>query len=304
MFCTKCGQKLANEAAYCSACGAIVEKSVAADQGSRKQVYVGEIRKCPNCGEALSAFEVKCHACGFELQNIAGSKAVVELAEAIAALEANRPPQLQTKKNMYEFADISATPTDRSIANIIQSFVIPNTKEDILEFMILASTNIDTEVLDDGQSTDNVSRKLVANAWIAKFEQSYQKAKLAFGDSPEFNNIKIIYDKKQKEIRKGKTKTLRQLAFIMLPFILLCIFLMLFLWFSTNSSKDSPPKNTSTYSQEDSTDSAEERKKYIDEFKKNSKEFREDMDEMNDEIAEIYKSVFDGYKSIFSGIFD
>ena len=98
MFCTKCGQKLANEAAYCSACGAIVEKSVAADQGSRKQVYVGEIRKCPNCGEALSAFEVKCHACGFELQNIAGSKAVVELAEAIAALEANRPPQLQTKK--------------------------------------------------------------------------------------------------------------------------------------------------------------------------------------------------------------
>lgn len=170
--------------------------------------------------------------------------------------------------------------------------------------MILASTNIDTEVLDNGGSTDNISRKLVTNAWIAKFEQSYQKAKLAFGDSPEFDDIKVIYDKKQKEIRKGKTKKLRQLALIMLPLILLYIFLMLFLQFSINSSKDSPPKNTSTYSQEDSTDSTEERKKSIEEFKKNSKEFREDMDEINSEMAEIYKSVFDGYKSIFSGIFD
>lgn len=306
MFCTKCGQKLADEAVYCSACGAIVEKSVAADQGSRKQVYAGEMKKCPNCGEVLSAFEVTCHSCGFEIRNATVSTAVQRLEREIAKIEASRVDYEKAKNSVWRVfrKEDEVNPIDKSIANTIHSFVIPNTKEDILEFMILASSNIDTDVLDDRSSSESRSRKLITNAWIAKFEQSYQKAKLAFGDSPEFNDIKEIYDKRQKEIRKGKTKTLRQFALIMLPLILLYIFLMLFLQFGINSSKDSPSKNTSTYSQEDSTDSAEERKKYIDEFKKNSKEFREDMDEMNEEMAEIYKSVFDGYKSIFSGIFN
>ena len=110
MFCTKCGQKLADEAAYCSACGAIVEKSVAADQGSRKQVYVGEIKKCPNCGEALSAFEIKCHSCGYELRNIKASSAIQEFYEIFCKNPQNLVKQRITPHflttdhpNYYEF---------------------------------------------------------------------------------------------------------------------------------------------------------------------------------------------------------
>lgn len=35
----------------------------------RKQVYVGEIKKCPSCGEVLKSFSAICPACGHELNN-------------------------------------------------------------------------------------------------------------------------------------------------------------------------------------------------------------------------------------------
>ncbi len=63
--------------------------------------------------------------------------------------------------------------------------------------MILASSNIDTDVLDDRSSSESRSRKLITNAWIAKFEQSYQKAKLTFGNSPDFDDINAIYEKRK-----------------------------------------------------------------------------------------------------------
>ncbi len=59
--------------------------------------------------------------------------------------------------------------------------------------MILASTNI----VGDGQ-------KEIAAAWIAKFEQSYQKAKLTFGSDSDFSKFQNIYDKTSKQISRTK----------------------------------------------------------------------------------------------------
>lgn len=288
-FCVNCGQQFPDGAKFCPECGAPATGAQSQSQGQRVQSFAGEIRKCPNCGEVLSAFEIKCHSCGYELQNVKGSKAVTELAEAIAKLEATRPPQ--TKKRFGAPSNMSVSPTDRSIANIIQSFAIPNTREDILEFMILASTNIDTDALDSKDSSYSASQKLVTNAWIAKFEQSYQKAKIAFGNSPEFNDIQVIYDKRQKEIRKGRTKTLRQVLPIVLVYVVLMLFLLLMINRPT-STKGSSAQETSTSYQEDS-------KEDIEELKKSTEEFKENMEEVSD----AYKNIWDGYKSVFSGIF-
>lgn len=93
--------------------------------------------------------------------------------------------------------------------NIIRSFPIPNTKEDIFEFMILASSNIDEH-----------PNKNVFNAWIAKFEQCYQKAKLSFKQENDFVKIQAIYEKTQKEIKKIRRKgPLRKTLIIVLPIV-------------------------------------------------------------------------------------
>lgn len=54
---------------------------------------------------------------------------------------------------------------------MIKTFPIPNSKEDIIEFMILASSNIGyTE-------QKNKMDEAYEDAWVTKFMQGYQKAK-------------------------------------------------------------------------------------------------------------------------------
>ena len=75
---------------------------------------------------------------------------------------------------------------------LIRTFYIPNTKEDIHEFFILAMSNIKV----GGSNT---------NAWMVKLEQAYQKAELSFSGTPEFERLKDLYDKAQSMNRANKT---------------------------------------------------------------------------------------------------
>lgn len=169
-FCSNCGKELAVGAKFCFECGTPVAK---ADETVRKTVFSGEIHKCPSCGEVLDAFVVVCPTCGYELRGASTSNSVREFA-----------------------AKIDGAQTDMQRVNIIRNYPVPNTKEDIFEFMILASTNITGE-----------QQKKVFDAWLVKFEQSYQKAQLVIKDSSDMARIKAIYDKTHKQI--GREKLLR-----------------------------------------------------------------------------------------------
>lgn len=65
--------------------------------------------------------------------------------------------------------------------DLIRNFYIPNTKEDICEFFILAVSNI--KARDDCE-----------DAWRAKLEQAYQKARLSFGNDSSFSEINKLYE--------------------------------------------------------------------------------------------------------------
>lgn len=137
-------------------------------------MFEGNIRKCPNCGEVLNSFTSNCPSCGHEIRGASNSAAVQEFAVKLASAESRQ----------------------EKIA-IIRNFPIPNTKEDILEFMILASTNIG----------DNLEKDISA-AWQSKTEQAYQKAQIIFQDEKEFSRIQNIYSQvcvkltKQNKIEK------------------------------------------------------------------------------------------------------
>lgn len=82
--------------------------------------------------------------------------------------------------------------------NLIVNFPVPNTKEDLLEFMILISSNIDSKKeLDD----------LETKAWISKLEQVYEKANLVMGDTPHFSEINDIYTHKKRQLKIRKFKS-------------------------------------------------------------------------------------------------
>jgi len=160
-FCINCGHALAEGARFCSGCGvAIGEAHTESEQ--RKSVYDGELHKCPNCAEMLNSFMSSCPSCGYELRG-SNSK--------------NRVDELANKLELAESAEQKIS--------IIRNFYIPNTKEDIYEFVILATSNMNSYNYD-------------YEAWDAKLQQAYQKATLSFGNTQEFHYIHQLYTQAQK----------------------------------------------------------------------------------------------------------
>ena len=168
-FCINCGEKIVDDAKFCHSCGA-VQTSANTSSTQRKFVYEGTIHKCPNCGEIMSSFIANCPVCGYELRDSLANNSVQQL-----------------------YQEINNTLSVDQKTSIIRNFPIPNDKENILEFMILASSNISGE-------TD----KNLFEAWIAKFEQAYQKAKLSLSNDSAFSQIEEIYENTEKSITRGK----------------------------------------------------------------------------------------------------
>ena len=85
-----------------------------------------------------------------------------------------------------------------------------------MEFIILASSNIDMKVygVDSQQyQTLNPAQREISDAWLAKYEQAYQKARLMFGGTQDFLNIQGVYEQKMREIKRRKRQ---------LPLLLVC----------------------------------------------------------------------------------
>ena len=181
------------------------------DYTQRQQEYSGKLIKCPNCGEVLSSFTVNCPVCGYELRGLDSTYSIKSLQSKIEQLEAQRTNQKGPSLIKQMFGYNKLEKVDSQIVSLIKNYTIPNTKEDILEFLILASSNIDFKVygLEKQQyQMNNPAQLEISDAWIAKFEQAYQKAKILFGESEEFKNIDDLYKKTMKKLKFAKSKGL------------------------------------------------------------------------------------------------
>lgn len=230
-YCINCGQELADGAKFCANCG----KAVTGDNttSQRKTVYEGNLHKCPNCGEVLNSFVTNCPACGHEIRDTQGVSSVRQLAMKLEQLEAKRPQKKGTNIFAQTFGGgVQLQSIDEQKIDLIRNFSIPNTKEDVLEFIVLAAANIDLKVygLDSGryQILDPARREL-SDAWLSKLEQADQKAEIMFGQTQEYISMRNVYEKKMKAIKRAKYQIAWLLVgvlggiFLMFGFVLLIL---------------------------------------------------------------------------------
>lgn len=226
-YCSECGHKLDSEAKFCSGCGKPVNGG---DDGSqRKHVFEGSIHKCPNCGEAIDSFVSKCPSCGHEFRDSKSSSALNEFTKKLEEIESTR----KQSSKLGDFANalgVGSNKTNDQKENLVRNFAVPNNKEDIFEFMILAASNIDSSLFciygNTGMMAGERNSQLkVTKAWVAKFEQAYQKARLTFGSDQDFKNIENIYLIKTKEIKISKLKG--PLTFVGLMTLLVALFIFM-----------------------------------------------------------------------------
>ncbi len=221
-YCPYCGTKLDNGARFCKNCGEEIiqrknenaesHQDTTENRSTRRTVYEGSLHKCPNCGEVLKSFVSNCPSCGHEIRGTRATNSAKEFASKLEEIESQKMAFVEEKKSVMkmvfgkDFKDEDEigkaqrefdSQKEQEKATLIINYPIPNTKEDILEFMILVASNINTKK-DLGNE--------VAKAWISKLEQVYTRAKLSMSNSSDFLQIKDIYESKKKDIKIKKLK--------------------------------------------------------------------------------------------------
>ncbi len=204
-FCSNCGHQLADGAKFCFECGAPV--SVDNNNTSRKTVYDGEVHKCPNCGENVGSFVAICPSCGHEFRGASSSQSVQEFAKKLEEIKGqkNAKGKLDTKA-IYE-----------QTISLIRNFPIPNTEEDLVEFLVMSASNINSNSIFRSKTEQD---KALSDAWKAKFEQAYQKSCIAMHNSPKLEKVHSLYNQTIGKIRKTKQRDTIFVLLIVLASIL------------------------------------------------------------------------------------
>ena len=150
---------------------------------AREMEYVGTIKKCPNCGAELQSFTSICPSCGHELNDNRVNESVKDFFERLT--------------DLYSEEDMK---------NLIENYVVPNTKESILEFYVLAASLIKTNV---NPFTAEGKRNARQNEiWRAKLNQLSMKAKIALASDPD-GLAKVAMIQKEVDSATAKAKKMK-----------------------------------------------------------------------------------------------
>ena len=217
-FCINCGQKLVDGARYCHSCGSAVggvsseaESTTQFNSPAREQQqeYVGKLLKCLHCGCPITERTVICPNCGLEITGRSAVSSVQLFKEQLMSIESER---IGGFGGVLLSASIMVDPADKKKLSLIQNYPIPNTVDDILEFVMLAVANIDSSlskntVLNNWQKssasmeTGSSIKRSISNAWVLKLQQAYQKAEIMFPDDPTFKGLQKLYYDKMRELK-------------------------------------------------------------------------------------------------------
>ena len=144
----------------------------------------GDVKKCPACGAIVQSFQTKCTDCGQEFSNVDANVSIQKLFAMLNACENERKEE--SNSIVGAFGSLMAKGlgqgdkvTERK-KSIISGFPIPNTKDDILEFLSTAIPNARQKGnFLTKQQPENKSHNDLAPTWFSKCEQIVMKARFS-----------------------------------------------------------------------------------------------------------------------------
>lgn len=154
---------------------------------------LGNIVKCPNCGCTDVTGRAVCPECGYAFTNIRTNSSAEKLANQLAEIEVSRRGSL--------FGGIAAAygsgkTTEK--ASIIKNFPIPNTRDDLLEFLsLLKPKSSKFKKMSLGSDQEDLH---LAPAYYIKYVECIDKAKRSFKNDPDFEPYFDFYEKESKKI--------------------------------------------------------------------------------------------------------
>lgn len=175
-----------------------MEKAKAAQTSAPKSDKYGDVRKCPACGAIVPSMAAVCPECGQEFTNIKANSTANMLMLKIDEIQAQSSVAQRglnakdAKTAQRETWAIESQVTSRTV-QAIKNFPIPNTREDLIEFMTLCLSNSRA----DRQYVDEI-----AEAWREKFEQLITKARITIPNDPIAEDLIKKYKSKREAVEK------------------------------------------------------------------------------------------------------
>ena len=220
------------------------DKPVTAAPKSNK---LGDVRKCSACGAIAETFATKCQDCGTEFRNIEASQNIIKFFEKLDELESSRKDSVYGSNNSNNnigigtiikwlffwyillplklfsfFANKSKSAkwstTDSRKEELILNFPIPASREEILEFLNLASSKINSNTYFNAFAEETKYKNAWNKIWLKKIEQIHSKASMAMkNDKKSFEDVNKIAESARFAIKNNNKKVLHiALGFIAL----------------------------------------------------------------------------------------
>ena len=242
-FCPFCGNQVKDVSKFCPSCGSSLIKkaentinilqqpqqqidytAVPTRQAPQPRHISADMTNCPFCGAALSSFSLACPACGSEIRGRKANSACQQMLDKLDEIEANKPRPKQSSGFSKFLSGVSQItdafdyedPEDKEMSRInreierqkeevIKRFIIPNNKEDILEFLLLAQSNLPCSL---DEFIDDPDYYLVEeeDAWAKKYDEAYRKAIIFLKNDPDFKIVNREREKIEEEIAANQEK--------------------------------------------------------------------------------------------------
>lgn len=181
-----------------------MEKAKSAQPSAPKSEKYGDVRKCPACGAIVPSMAAKCPECGYEFTNVEANSSTRLLMQKIDEIQAQYAELTANVDNKDESTirtrgyQVKRQLNDRT-AQLIQNFPIPNTREDLIEFLTLCIGNSKADsIMLDGNDP-------VTPAWRKKLQQVIAKVKVALPNDQQAQELIEEYEgKRENSKKKGK----------------------------------------------------------------------------------------------------
>jgi hypothetical protein len=184
-----------------------VEKPIVAPKSDK----LGDVKKCPSCGAIVQSFSTKCSDCGNEFRNIEASQNITKFFEKLDELESNRKENLYDNQNQESETSVRTlikwwvfwwiliplklitflinksnparwSTTDSRKEEMIMNFPVPNSREEIIEFITLSVSKIQNISIIKIFDEEGKYISKWNSIWKKKAEQIFTKAKLSMND--------------------------------------------------------------------------------------------------------------------------
>ena len=175
----------------------LVELQNSSKSSAPKSEKMGDVRKCPACGAIVSAGSASCKECGFAFVGIDSAKSIQKLYDDLQAINNKEYIQKEAKgifstltdddDDIYtrEFQERKKRASEK--ATIIRNFPVPNSKNDLIEFLSGIHSQANPKGRKDSMSSIAYTavEDLGLAYWVL-YTKCISLAKVSFAKDPAF----------------------------------------------------------------------------------------------------------------------